>query len=115
MTDMTQPSPQNTTGPAVRAAAPVNDAVPKRSLGLAIASLFFALTVPIPVWGLFMLFLAAPLGIAALINGHTALRTLRPAAKGRGKAQTALVLGYSSLAICAFTTLFWVITMATPR
>lgn len=85
------------------------------SLGLAIASLFFGLSVPIPVWGLFMLFLAAPLGIAALIYGHSALNMSRTFGSGRRKAVTALVLAYASLAICLVTTLFWVITMATPR
>ena len=85
------------------------------SLGLAIASLFFGLSVPIPVWGLFMLFLAAPLGIAALIMGYSGLKVSRDTASGRGKALTALVLAYASLAICFFTTLFWVITMAVPR
>lgn len=86
-----------------------------RSLGLAIASLFFGLSVPIPVWGLFMLFLAAPLGIAALILGHSGLTLSRTSGSGRGKAETALVLAYTSLAICFFTTLFWAITMAIPR
>lgn len=110
MTDMTRPAPN---------ASDVRDlGIRKktgRSLGLAVASLFFALSVPIPVWGLFMLFLAAPLGIAAAINGHSALRATRASGSRHGKVTTALVLAYGSLAICALTTLFWVITMAVPR
>ncbi|SDG77186.1 hypothetical protein SAMN04489810_1248 [Microbacterium pygmaeum] len=44
-----------------------------------------------------------------------ALSVSRQGASGRGRAITALVLAYASLAICFFTTLFRVITMAVPR
>lgn len=114
MTDTSRPAPQSA-GAASAASILPSDKPARRSLGMAITSLFFALSVPIPVWGLFMLFLAAPLGIVALINGHSWLRASRMSAPGRRKVQTALVLAYISLAICAFTTLFWVITMAVPR
>lgn len=113
MTDTSRPAPRSAT--ASEASILPSDRPGTRSLGLAIASLFFALSVPIPVWGLFMLFLVAPLGIAALINGHSWLKASRMSAPGRRKVQTALVLAYISLAICALTTLFWVITMAVPR
>jgi hypothetical protein len=113
MTDPTQPAPRSATPPA--AAVPKANGPAAIALGLAIASLFFALTVPIPIWGLFMLFLAAPLGIAALIVGYSGLKQARNSGSGRGRAITALVLAYLSLAICVFTTLFWVIAMATPR
>lgn len=113
MTDSIHPTMQSTTRPGKGVAMPNTQA--GRALGLAIASLFFALTVPIPVWGLFMLFLAAPLGIAGLVYGHSALTFSRATESGRRKALTALGLAYTSLAICFFTTLFWVITMAWPR
>lgn len=113
MPDSTQPALRSATISGADGLPPNRPAA--RSLGLAIASLFFGLSVPIPVWGLFMLFLAVPLGIAALIFGHSGLTMSRTSASGRGKALTALVLAYSSLAICFFTTLFWVITMAIPR
>lgn len=113
MTASTPSAPHRVTSAETSAVPKGNRA--SLSLGLAIAGLFFALSVPIPVWGLFMLFLAAPLAIAALISGHAALTASRPGASGRGRAITALVLAYASLAICFFTTLFWVITMAVPR
>ncbi|WP_223622228.1 hypothetical protein [Microbacterium sp. EST19A] len=112
MTDTT-PAPRSAAASAAQTSP--TDKPAGRSLGLAIASLFFALSVPIPVWGLFMLFLAVPLGIAALVGGHSRLKTSRTSGAGRRKVTTALVLAYTSLAICALTTLFWVITMAIPR
>lgn len=113
MTDTTQPAPRSATASDTH--TPRTDKRGSRSLGLAVASLFFGLTVPIPVWGLFMLILAAPLGIAALIGGHSALRASRTSGPGRGRLTTALVLAYISLGVCAATILFWVITMAIPR
>lgn len=113
MTDSTQPTQRSST--IAGAVAPPANKAASLALGLAIASLFFGLTVPIPVWGLFMLFLAAPLGIAAVIIGQSGLRESRSSGSGRGKALTALVIAYCSLAICFFTVLFWVITMTVPR
>jgi len=113
MTNSTQPTQRTDTSSADTVLAKNRPA--RLALGLAIASLFFALSVPIPLWGLFMLFLAAPLGVAALIYGHSGLSLSRTSSSGRGTALAALVIAYSGLAICFLTTLFWVITMAVPR
>jgi len=113
VTDSIQPTLQSATSPRDGVDSPNKQAA--LALGFAIASLFFGLSVPIPVWGLFMLFLAAPLGIVALIYGHSGLTISGTSGSGRRKALTALGLAYASLAICFFTTLFWVITMALPR
>lgn len=113
MTDNTAPAPRNAATSVAH--TPLTNKPAARALGLAIASLFFGLSVPIPVWGLFMLFIAAPLGIAAAISGHSALTVSRASASGRRKAQTTLVLAYCSLAICFFTTLFWIIQMTVSR
>ena len=80
-------------------------------LVLGIIALFFGISVPIPLWGLIVIFFAFPLGILAAIFGHVGLRASSTLSAGRGNAVAGLVMGYVTIAICVLTTTFWVVAL----
>ncbi len=87
---------------------PPSNGMAVTSMILGICAAFFGLTVPIPIWGLFMLLLAGPIAVAAVILGHLGLNASLRRGAGKGNAIAGLVTGYVTIAICVVTTGFWI-------
>ncbi|WP_065570636.1 hypothetical protein [Microbacterium oleivorans] len=90
---------------------PPSNGAATAALILGILAVFFGISVPIPFWGLIVIFLAVPLGALAVIFGHVGMRASRTIPVGRGNAVAGLIMGYVTLAICILTTAFWVIAL----
>ncbi|MCR2783750.1 MULTISPECIES: DUF4190 domain-containing protein [unclassified Microbacterium] len=77
------------------------------ALVVGVIAVFFGVSVPIPVWGLIVSFLAFPLSVVAIILGHLGMSTARRVGMGRGNSLAGAILGYVTLGICVLTTGFW--------
>jgi len=83
------------------------------ALVLGIVALVTGIWIPVPVLGLFMMFLAFVPSVLAVIFGHVGLRNATGVGGvGRPAALTGLILGYVTLAISAITTFLWIIVAA---
>lgn len=68
----------------------------------------------VPLLGIISAVLAIAPAIVAVILGHVGMNTsARLNGIGRGQAITGLVLGYTTVAILAGTTIFWQVVIAT--
>lgn len=83
------------------------------SLVLGVVAIVTGIWIPIPILGLFMMFLAFVPAVLAVVFGHLGLRNaVRIGGIGRGSALTGLILGYVTLAISVITTLIWIVAAA---
>lgn len=83
------------------------------SLVLGIVAIVIGIWIPVPILGLFMMFLAFVPALLAVIFGHVGLNNAaRIGGIGRGSALTGLILGYVTFAISLITTFFWIIAAA---
>ncbi|WP_174843925.1 DUF4190 domain-containing protein [Cryobacterium sandaracinum] len=83
------------------------------SLVLGIVAIITGIWIPIPILGLFMMFLAFLPAVLAVIFGHVGLRNAtRLGGIGRGASLTGLILGYITLGISVITTFLWIVTAA---
>ncbi|MFJ4038186.1 hypothetical protein ACIPVB_08860 [Microbacterium sp. NPDC090007] len=73
-------------------------------------ALFFGLSVPIPLLGLFSAALATPLAIGAVALGHVGISKSRRSGVGRTPALLGLIFGYATIAIVALTTIVVIIS-----
>lgn len=75
------------------------------SLVPGIVAIVTGIWIPIPILGLFMMFLAFLPAVLAVIFGHVGLRSAtRLGGIGRGVSLTRLILGYVTLGISVITT-----------
>lgn len=75
------------------------------SLVPGIVAIVTGIWIPIPILGLFMMFLAFLPAVLAVIFGHVGLRSAaRLCGIGRGVSLTRLILGYVTLGISVITT-----------
>ncbi|GHD43769.1 DUF4190 domain-containing protein [Mycetocola manganoxydans] len=80
------------------------------ALVLGIVAIVFGIWIPIPIFGLFMMFVAFLPAVLAIVFGHVGLNNSARAGIGRGGAITGLVLGYLVVALSIVTTSLWVIS-----
>ncbi len=89
---------------------PPSNAAATTSVVLGSIALFFGLSVPIPILGLFSAFIAGPLAIAGIVTGHIGVTAAARVGIGRTPALVGLVFAYSTAAVIVATTLFWIIS-----
>lgn len=82
------------------------------ALVLGIVAIAFGIWIPIPIFGLFMMFVAFLPAVLAVVFGHVGLNSFRRDGVGRGGALTGLILGYLVIALSVGTTALWVIAAA---
>lgn len=82
------------------------------ALVLGIVAIVFGIWIPIPVIGLFMMFVAFIPAVLAVIFGHVGLRNWRSIGVGRGGALTGIILGYVTLGLSIVTTALWIVAVA---
>lgn len=82
------------------------------ALVLGIVAIVFGVWIPIPIFGLFMMFVAFLPAVLAIVFGHAGLNNYRRNGVGRGGALTGLILGYLVIALSVGTTALWFIAMA---
>ncbi|GGE95184.1 DUF4190 domain-containing protein [Mycetocola zhadangensis] len=82
------------------------------ALVLGIVAMVFGIWIPIPVLGLFMMFVAFLPAILAVVFGHVGLRNAARSGVGRGGSIAGLVLGYVVIALAVGTTALWIIAGA---
>ena len=82
------------------------------ALVLGIVAIVFGIWIPIPIFGLFMMFVAFLPAVLAVVFGHVGLNNFTTSGVGRGGAITGLVLGYLVVALSIGTTLLWMIAAA---
>ncbi len=82
------------------------------ALVLGIVAIVFGIWIPIPIFGLFMMFVAFLPAVLAIVFGHVGLNNSARAGVGRGGALTGLVLGYLVVALSIGTTALWLIAAA---
>jgi hypothetical protein len=91
--------------------APSNGAA-VTALVLGIVAIVLGVWIPVPILGLFMMFLAFVPAVLAVVFGHLGLRNARVNGVGRGGALTGLALGYVTVGLSVVTTAFWIIAAA---
>lgn len=79
------------------------------ALVLGIVAIVFGIWIPIPIVGLFVMFVAFLPAVLAIVFGHVGLNNFRRNGVGRGGALTGLILGYLVIALSVGTTLSWII------
>ena len=79
------------------------------ALVLGIVAIVFGIWIPIPIFGLFMMFVAFLPAVLAIVFGHVGLNNYRRNGVGRGGAITGLILGYLVIALSIGTTALWII------
>ena len=79
------------------------------ALVLGIVAIVFGIWIPIPIIGLFVMFVAFLPAVLAIVFGHVGLNNFRRNGVGRGGALTGLILGYLVIALSVGTTLLWII------
>lgn len=82
------------------------------ALVLGIVAIVFGIWIPVPIFGLFMLFVAFLPAVLAVVFGHIGLGTSARNGVGKGGALTGLILGYLVIAISIVTTALWFIAAA---
>lgn len=79
------------------------------ALVLGIVAIVFGIWIPIPIVGLFVMFVAFLPAVLAIVFGHVGLNNSARAGVGRGGALTGLILGYLVIALSIGTTALWFI------
>lgn len=82
------------------------------ALVLGIVAIVFGIWIPIPIFGLFMMFVAFLPAVLAVVFGHVGLNNSARAGVGRSGAITGLVLGYLVIALSTGTTALWLLAAA---
>ncbi|MET0888302.1 MAG: hypothetical protein ABWX92_17835 [Mycetocola sp.] len=82
------------------------------ALVLGIVAIVSGIWIPIPIFGLFMMFIAFLPAVLAVVLGHVGLNNSARASVGRGGALTGLILGYLVIAISIGTTALWMVAAA---
>ena len=82
------------------------------ALVLGIVAIVFGIWIPIPIFGLFMMFVAFLPAVLAAVFGHVGLNNSATSGVGRGGAITGLVLGYLVIALSIVTTALWFVAAA---
>lgn len=82
------------------------------ALVLGIVAIVFGIWIPIPIFGLFMMFIAFLPAVLAIVFGHIGLTNSARSGVGRGGAITGLVLGYVVIALSVAVTALWFVGMA---
>lgn len=78
------------------------------SLVLGIVAITLGIWIPIPILGLFMMFLASVPTVLAVVFGHVGLRAAyRTGGVGRAAAVAGMVMGYVTLGLSVITTFVW--------
>jgi uncharacterized membrane protein len=91
---------------------PPSNGMAVTALVLGIVAIVFGIWIPIPLFGLFMMFVAFLPAVLAVVFGHVGLRTSAKNGVGRGAAITGLILGYLVVALSIGTTALWIIAAA---
>jgi uncharacterized membrane protein len=82
------------------------------ALVLGLVSIVLGVWIPVPILGLFMMFVAFVPALLAIVFGHISLRRSMVVGVGRGASLSGLILGYVTVALSVMTTAFWVVTAA---
>lgn len=82
------------------------------ALVLGIVAIVFGIWIPIPIFGLAMMFVAFLPAVLAIVFGHVGLRTAARNGVGRGGSVTGLVLGYLVIVLSVGTTVMWILAAA---
>ncbi|WP_053386238.1 hypothetical protein [Leucobacter japonicus] len=90
---------------------PPSNGMAVTALVLGIIALVIGIWAPLPIVGIAAAFFGFLPALLAVIFGHVGQNAVAKVGVGKGQAITGLVLGYTTLAIIAAVTLFWIIAM----
>ena len=82
------------------------------ALVLGLVAIVLGIWIPIPVFGLFMMFLAFVPAVLAVVFGHIGLHNARAHGVGRGGSLAGATLGYVTLGLSVGTTIVWIAAAA---
>ncbi len=91
---------------------PPSNGMAVTALVLGIVAIVFGIWIPIPIFGLFMMFVAFLPAVLAIVFGHVGLNNSARNGVGRGGAVTGLILGYLVIALSIGVTALWFIGIA---